>query len=168
LPSILKSVPNFLYAIVGSGDEYSRLNKLVDDLEIKDHVVFIQNINDEDMIGCYQQCDFFILPNRDIGRNIEGFGIVMIEAQACGRAVISGNSGGTPESLINGETGTIVDCTSSDNISQAVIKLLVDETNVEKFRKQAREHALQFDWLKVAHNIEVACRSLNETERYLK
>ena len=51
--------------------------------------------NDADLVNCYQQCDLFVLPNRQVGWDIEGFGMVLLEAQACGKPVIAGASGGT-------------------------------------------------------------------------
>ena len=72
---------------------------------------------DDDKMGAmYQQCDVFILPNRTIGGDIEGFGMVLLEAQACGKYVVAGNSGGTKETMRVGETGYVIDCSSPDAI----------------------------------------------------
>jgi phosphatidylinositol alpha-1,6-mannosyltransferase len=68
------------------------------------------------MAAMYQQCDVFILPNRTIGGDIEGFGMVLLEAQACGKYVVAGNSGGTKETMRVGETGFVIDCSSPDAI----------------------------------------------------
>ena len=64
--------------------------------------------SDDELIELYQQCDLFALPNRQVGWDFEGFGIALIEAQACGKAVIAGASGGAPETLRPHETGEVV------------------------------------------------------------
>ena len=65
---------------------------------------------DDRLVQCYQQCDLFVLPNRQVGRDIEGFGMVLLEAQSCGKPVIAGASGGTAETMQPGETGYVVPC----------------------------------------------------------
>ena len=74
----------------------------------------------------YQQCDLFALPNRTAGMDFEGFGMVLLEAQACGRAVLAGDSGGTAAALRAGETGVLVDCRRADTLAAAVAALLSD------------------------------------------
>ena len=83
------------YAIAGEGWELAYLQDLVRDLNVADLVQFCKVVSDDELIRCYQQCDLFALPNRQVGWDFEGFGIVLLEAQACGRAVIAGRSGGS-------------------------------------------------------------------------
>ncbi|MDP5032261.1 glycosyltransferase family 4 protein [Paraglaciecola sp.] len=154
LPDIIKAVPNILYAIIGGGPQRSELQSLVAQLKLENHVLFMSELSDQQMVECYQQSDLFILPNRDIGRNIEGFGIVMLEAQACGIPVIGGNSGGTPETLIEGITGFIVDCNVPENLAQKVIAMFATPNDLIEMGLNARKHAENYDWLILSKKLE--------------
>jgi phosphatidylinositol alpha-1,6-mannosyltransferase len=105
------------------------------------------------MIQCYQQCNLFILPNRTIENDIEGFGMVLVEAQACGKAVIAGDSGGTKETMNVGVTGCIVDCTDPANIANIVSNLISQPNKLKLMGKQGNEFVnAQFTW--AAHLIK--------------
>ena len=124
MPRLLQQVPNLQYAIVGRGEELENLRNLIDKHKLQDNVFIHTNFDDNDLISAYQQCDVFILPNRTIQNDIEGFGMVLVEAQACGKPVIAGNSGGTSETFKEGETGFIVDCSSPHAIETALPSIL--------------------------------------------
>ncbi|SFD90834.1 phosphatidylinositol alpha-1,6-mannosyltransferase [Marinobacter sp. DSM 26671] len=149
IPHIKAEIPNILYAIVGQGDNYPNLVAEVKKLGLEQHVKFLDEIEDEDLIRCYQQCDVFILPNRSDGNDIEGFGMVLVEAQAAGKPVIAGNSGGTAETMKVGNTGMIVDCTSPEAIAKAV-NSLKEEMEQGAFQPDAcRQHVLEnLTWVK--------------------
>jgi phosphatidylinositol alpha-1,6-mannosyltransferase len=99
------------------------------------------------MIQCYQQSDIFILPNRTIGNDIEGFGMVLVEAQACGRPVIAGESGGTKETMLVNQSGLVIDCTDAQLISTKVAKLLADPESCVQMGKIGRKHVeSELDW----------------------
>src|SRR5262249_56405909 len=85
LPAIRARCPEVLYAVAGEGWERPYLEALVDELGVRGAVQFRGIPEDDDLIRCYQQCDLFALPNRRIGWDFEGFGIVLLEAQACGK-----------------------------------------------------------------------------------
>ena len=147
IPEILKATPNFLYAIVGDGEEFDALVKLSAELEVEQHVQFLRGITDEQMIECYQQCDLFILPNRTIDNDIEGFGMVLVEAQSCGKPVVAGDSGGTKETMLLGESGFIIDATQPSNIASTVVGMLSDEQKLKDMGSKGREHVLKsLDW----------------------
>ena len=146
MADIVKSVPHALYAIIGSGPLQAYLATLTETLGLREHIVFMPDVSDQDMISCYQQADVFVLPNRDIGRNIEGFGIVMIEAQACGIPAIGGLSGGTPETVLHGETGYSVDCTTPEALAKHLTLLAHNEDMRLAMGQRARQHAEAFDW----------------------
>lgn len=153
MPSILAAHPKTLYCIIGDGDQKSRLLQLVNELQLKDNVIFLNEVSDEEMIKCYQQCDIFILPNRTIANDIEGFGMVLVEAQACGKVVIAGDSGGTVETMLPQQTGFIIDCTKADSIATKIKQLLSDprlsRSMGEKGAKFVNE---MFDWK--AHTVK--------------
>ncbi|MEP0355639.1 glycosyltransferase family 4 protein [Paraglaciecola sp.] len=154
LVDIKAKIPDVLYAIIGGGPQKPELEKLVSELSLEDNVMFMSELSDRQMIECYQQSDIFVLPNRDIGRNIEGFGIVMIEAQACGVPVIGGNSGGTPETLIEGKTGYIVDCNTPKPLSNKVQFMLANPNELREMKLNARAHSINYDWGILSQQLE--------------
>lgn len=147
LPEISQNVPDVLYAIVGDGDEFARLDGLVRELGVSDRVRFHRDLADDDLVRCYQQCDLFALPNRQIGDDIEGFGMVLLEAQACGKPVLAGASGGTAETMRPGETGELVDCTTPRLFALKISELLLDGSRHDQMGLAARTWATgRFDW----------------------
>ena len=159
MPEIIKRLPNTLYAIIGNGERKEYLLSLVEELNLQDHVLFHDEISDEQMIQCYQQCDCFILPNRQVGNDIEGFGMVLVEAQACGKLVIAGDSGGTKETLIEGTTGFVVDCTSEKTLSNKLLEILTT-TDSKISQLKCRQHVEDnFNWSKLALKAEHIFRS---------
>jgi len=147
LPKILQNVPDVLYAIVGDGDDFARLDGLARGLGVADRVRFHRDLADNDLVRCYQQCDLFALPNRQVGDDIEGFGMVLLEAQACGKPVLAGASGGTAETMRPGETGALVDCTTPHLLAAKIAELLRDSLRRDQMGLAARQWVTsRFDW----------------------
>lgn len=147
LPRIRETVPHVLYSIVGAGEERGSLEKLVRQLDLENHVEFRGEPADDELIACYQQCDLFALPNREINGDIEGFGMVLLEAQACGRPVLAGASGGTAETMQVPTTGRVVPCETPDKLAEVVAELLANEPLRKAMGKAAREWVVErFDW----------------------
>jgi phosphatidylinositol alpha-1,6-mannosyltransferase len=144
---IREKVPNALYVIVGDGEERFFLEDLVNKEKLRNQVCFMGKVKDATMLQCYQQCDLFVLANREYNRDFEGFGMVLVEAQACGKPVIAGNSGGTAETMIVGETGLLVEATDIQEISDAVVLLLLDDARREQMGSRAVSWVREkFEW----------------------
>ena len=103
-------------------------------------------MDDEALIKCYQQCDIFILPNRTIDNDIEGFGMVLVEAQVCGKPVIAGDSGGTRETMNIGKTGHIIDCSSTENLLNGLSPILRNREIVDGEVDIADYAKNRFNW----------------------
>lgn len=155
LPGVRERVPDVLYAIVGDGERRPVLEQLAKDCGVADHVRFHGALDDEAMIRCYQQCDLFVLSNRRVGTDIEGFGMVLLEAQSCGKPVVAGDSGGTAETMRVGETGLIADCTRPEPLAEAVAGLLCDPGRRAAMGLAARQWTVsQFEWDALARQAE--------------
>jgi phosphatidylinositol alpha-1,6-mannosyltransferase len=147
LQSIRRTIPDVLYAIVGDGEERQPLEQLVDRSGLRGHVQFLGEIDDDGLVNCYQQCDLFVLPNRQVGQDIEGFGMVLVEAQACGKPVVAGASGGTAETMRIPQTGRIVNCEGPDQLAALICELLSSPDLLADMGAAARPWAVeQFDW----------------------
>ncbi|MBU0502985.1 MAG: glycosyltransferase family 4 protein [Candidatus Omnitrophota bacterium] len=139
MPNVIKAIPEAMYHIVGDGPAEQSLRQIVADLGLKDKVVFEGNIADEELPGYYYSCDIFVLVSREIPERgeVEGFGIVFLEAAACSKAVIAGKSGGISDAVLDGVTGILVDPLDVEAISSGIIKLLSDD----EFRKRLGENS---------------------------
>lgn len=149
------SHPEILYAVVGDGPERPELERLAAGLGLGDHVRFHGALDEADLVGAYQQCDLFVLPNRRVGRDLEGFGMVLLEAQACGKPVVAGLSGGTAETMQAPTTGLVVDCESSETLAEALAGLLADADRRAAMGAAARRWAVErFDWPALSRSAE--------------
>jgi phosphatidylinositol alpha-1,6-mannosyltransferase len=155
LSAIRRTVPNVLYAIVGEGEERQPLQELAARLDLTGHVKFHGEPDDDDLVRCYQQCDLFVLANREVNGDIEGFGMVLLEAQACGRPVIAGASGGTVETMRPGETGYVVPCEGPEKLAALAAELLPDRERLTRMGEAGRRWVVeQFDWESLTRQAE--------------
>ncbi|RDV29189.1 glycosyltransferase family 4 protein [Alteromonas aestuariivivens] len=148
MPALLKRKPDLFYAIVGRGEQHQNLLGKIQQLGLESKVVVYTNLDDLQLVKCYQQCDLFVLPNRTIGGDIEGFGMVLVEAQACGKPVVAGNSGGTAEALADSETGSIIDAATVASIEKGIGEVL-ESLPVMDASRQRQLHdktAIKFGW----------------------
>ena len=146
MPALLNEFPDLFYAVVGRGECYDELISLVDQHKLHDNVCVYPDMDDEALIKCYQQCDIFILPNRTIDNDIEGFGMVLVEAQVCGKPVIAGDSGGTRETMNIGKTGHIIDCSSTENLLNGLSPILRNREIVDGEVDIADYAKNRFNW----------------------
>jgi phosphatidyl-myo-inositol dimannoside synthase len=151
LPEIRRKCPDVLYAMAGDGPERDVLERLVDEMGVGAAVTFLGAPDEQRLLSCYQQCDLFVLPNRQVGWDFEGFGIVLLEAQACGKAVVTGRSGGTVETVVPGETGLIVPCEESVDLAAACVALLESPERRAELGARGRDWVVRtFDWKALA------------------
>jgi phosphatidylinositol alpha-1,6-mannosyltransferase len=146
LPALLARQPRLLWAVIGDGSRHVGLRSEVAAKGLDAHVRFHGEIDDRALVRAYQQCDLFVLPNREAAGDFEGFGMVLLEAQACGRAVVAGASGGTGEAMRDGETGLRVDADDPAQIAAAIRSLLDDPERLRAMGQAARRFAERFDW----------------------
>ncbi len=155
IAEITRAIPDFLYAVVGAGEERPRLERIAQEHGVADRVQFCGEVTDARLVQYFQQCDLFALPNRTVNGDFEGFGMVLVEAQSCGKPALSGDSGGAPETLIDGETGVVVDCREAGNIAAAVTEMLNDPERLSAVGAAARRRAVEvFDWARLANDAE--------------
>jgi phosphatidylinositol alpha-1,6-mannosyltransferase len=126
LPAIRAKVPNVHLVLVGVGPHQDYLERLALKLNVSDCVTFIGRINYVELPRYICLGDIFAMPSRSrfFGLEVEGLGIVYLEASACGLPVVGGKSGGAPDAVLIGETGLVVDGTKPAEIAEACIELL--------------------------------------------
>jgi glycosyltransferase involved in cell wall biosynthesis len=119
LPKIRHQIPNIHYIVVGKGSDRPRIEKLIEQLNLQDCVTLTGFILDEELCDYYNLCDVFAMPSKG-----EGFGIVYLEALACGKPTLGGNQDGALDALCHGELGALVNPDDVDAIAQTLIQIL--------------------------------------------
>ena len=166
LARLVPQMPQLRYVIAGDGEEREHLERLVSELRLHGHVFFVGTVADADLPSYYAACDAFLMPNRDDNGDIEGFGIVFLEAAASGRPAIGGNSGGVPEAIEDQVTGVLVDGASVDSVSHAIRRLAADPAGRERMGAAARRRAQNdFSWQRAASLVSDVQRSLVPVDR---
>lgn len=147
LPEILRRVPQAHYLICGTGEEEARLRKMASEMDLTPHVTFGGPVPEADLVKVYNLADVFVMPNRRLDNGVnEGFGIVFLEAGACGIPVVGGRDGGVPDAIRDGETGFLVDGGCTGEIAEAVCRLLTDKGLAESMGKRGREQAVSMNY----------------------
>jgi glycosyltransferase involved in cell wall biosynthesis len=113
--------PLALFRIVGEGTDKPRLQKLAASLGLGESVLFEENLTDEELASRYRNCSVFVLPSGQ-----EGFGIVFLEAMRFAKPCVGGNAGGTPDVILDGETGFLVPYGDVDALESTLDSLLAD------------------------------------------
>ena len=126
--------------MVGEGPYRKELTKIVQRLNLSNSVTFIGRIQYADLPRYICAGDLFAMPSRSrlAGLEVEGLGIVYLEASACALPVIAGRSGGAPDAVDEGVTGFSVDGTSTADVSSAVIELLDDPVRAKAMGEAGR------------------------------
>ncbi|MDF3340894.1 GDP-mannose-dependent alpha-(1-6)-phosphatidylinositol monomannoside mannosyltransferase [Mycolicibacterium septicum] len=127
-PAIRRRVPDAALVIVGGGPYLQRLQQLTQTHDVAADVTFTGAVPAAELPAHHAMADVFAMPcrTRGAGLDVEGLGIVYLEASACGVPVIAGTSGGAPETVLDGQTGTVVDGTDVAAVATAVGDVLAD------------------------------------------
>ena len=151
LARLRSELPPLRYVIVGDGEEREYLNALAEQCRVGDRVRFVGQVADSDLPRFYAASDIFLMPNRVEQGDIEGFGIVFLEAASSCRPVIGGNSGGVAEAVVNGRTGLLVSGTDEFELAAAITTLAANPQMRRSMGEAGRARAVQlFSWDRAA------------------
>ena len=151
IPELVEQGIDVHYAIIGIGEDELYLQKLMKENHIEDRIHFLGHVSMDDLPRWYNASDIFVMPNREINGDTEGFGMVFMEAAACGKPVISGKAGGTGAAVIDNKTGLRVNGSDVDAVRDALIRLLSDHEYASTLGAQGFIRATEeFSWEKVA------------------
>jgi len=150
-------VPDVVYLIVGDGPHRGELERLAGLLGVRDRVVFAGRVPDAELPAFYILGDVFVMVSRERREesDVEGFGLVYLEAGACGKAVVGGRSGGIPEAIADGVTGLLVDPSDPDDVARALAGILNEDGLAARLGAAGRARVeREFTWAHAAHRIE--------------
>lgn len=148
LAHLTSDFPNIKYLIVGTGPDEPRLRQMTKDYALNDRVFFAGAVSDDELPAYYAAASLFVMPARQLDNgDVEGFGIVYLEANTYGLAVIGGRSGGVPEAIVNNQTGWLVDPNTSEELIQVLRQKLGNADLRTQVGAAGRERALaSFAW----------------------
>jgi phosphatidylinositol alpha-1,6-mannosyltransferase len=140
LPALRRRVPNTVLVVAGSGPEEKALRRAA--AKTDGRVIFAGRVPEAEAPALYAAADVFALPVTDrwFGLEIEGLGVVLLEAAACGVPGVTGRSGGTPEAVLDGETGFVIDATDAGALTDRVAWLLEHPEDARRMGLAARSH----------------------------
>jgi len=128
LPRVREKVPDAVLLLVSGGPDRKRLRRLASATGVAEHVVFTGSVPLDELPAHYAAGDVYAMPcrTRRGGLDVEGLGIVYLEASACGLPVVAGDSGGAPDAVLEGETGFVVGGRDLEALVDRLVKLLTD------------------------------------------
>ena len=169
IAKVREAIPTIKYYIIGdtavSPGFFAHLQELVKRYNLQDTVRFLGEVPDQELIAWYHRCDLFLLTPVNVGDAFEGFGLVYLEANACGKPVIGTFNCGAEEAIIDGYNGFLVPQRDPDATGEAVKRILCDSSLAEKLGQNAREHAQRMSWDNTVDNLLKIYQELLEETR---
>ena len=154
LPTIIQTCPDVAYVIAGTGPDRARLERLATRLGIRERVRFVGDIDHNRLPLYYSAADLFVMPARQDPLDVEGFGLVFLEANACGTPVIGACTGGIPDAIQDGETGLLIPPDAPDALAEATLHVLTDPELAETLGRQGRHRAVhEASWDHIADHL---------------
>ncbi|MDW5614410.1 MULTISPECIES: glycosyltransferase family 4 protein [Mycolicibacterium] len=156
LPAIRQRVPGAALVIVGGGPYRTALHRLAHTFGVAEDVVFTDGVPGEELPAHHAMADVFAMPcrTRGSGLDVEGLGIVYLEASSTGVPVVAGRSGGAPETVVDGQTGVVVDGWDVGAIAAAVGDLLADPARAAEMGAAGRQAVLDnWRWSRQAEKL---------------
>jgi phosphatidylinositol alpha-1,6-mannosyltransferase len=148
LRNLKQIYPNIIYICIGYGDEEKNIKKLVEELDLKEHVMFFKDITDELKNSLLAKSNVFVMPSIIYKKSVEGFGIAYVEAAQYGVPSIGGKNGGASDAIDHEKTGLICDGNNLDEIYTS-INLILENDKYLEYGKAAKENAVKFRWINI-------------------
>jgi phosphatidylinositol alpha-1,6-mannosyltransferase len=146
---LLETMPHTMLSIVGDGPQRKNLDNLAKKLGIQHKTKFTGKLTEQDLHRKYQECDVFVMPSKNLGDDVEGFGMVFLEASFFKKPSIGTRSGGIPEAIIHQETGILVPEGDVTALKDALETLLANSELTETLGRNAHKRVInEFSWKK--------------------
>ncbi|HYC32037.1 MAG TPA: glycosyltransferase family 4 protein, partial [Gemmatimonadales bacterium] len=164
LGALAGEFPDVRYAVVGTGEEREALEAEARELGVADRVRFLTEVPDGDLPALYNTAEVYLGVSRLMEQRVEGFGISLAEASACGVPVVAGRSGGIPEAVRDGKTGLLVDAERSEAVATALRRLLADPALGRRLGEAGRQAVEEYyNWDRVASDLARIGREAGES-----
>ncbi len=155
MPRILAQRQDVCYLIAGEGPQRDLIETRIASLHLGDHVALLGRVDDDTLRAAYHIADLFIMPNIPVQNDIEGFGLVALEAAAAGRYVVASRLDGIPEAIVEGQNGALLDPLDSEAFANTILELLADDDKRQALGNKARESVRsRYSWDIVARRYQ--------------
>lgn len=162
-PQVQREVPNAVLVIAGDGPQALDLIHLSQELKIDRQVRWLGPVSQATLAALYDACTVFALPARNAsGGDVEGFGMVFLEANSYGKPVLAGNTGGQPEAVLHQQTGLVVDSTEPLAVADGLVELLTNPALAARLGQNGKARvAADFQWAQRAAKLATVLAHLN-------
>lgn len=160
LPSLRGKIPDATYVVVGNGPDLPRLREMAASLGVAGHVRFLGEASGDEVVDALHACDALAMLSRLEPPDVEGFGLVFLEAGACGRPVVGARTGGIPEVIVDGQTGLLVPPGDPAATADALARIMSDPTLARRLGEAGRHRARnELTWDRTARAVFEAMRA---------
>jgi len=154
LSHVKETLPDVRLLIAGDGPERTTLEELVQNLDLTEYVHFLGEVSQDRLRKYYTLADVFLMAGHEEPDDIEGFGLVYIEANACGTPTIGARVGGVPDAVRHEETGLLVPPQDPPATANALIRLLTNPDLAERLGEQGRQRVMnEANWDDIADRV---------------
>ncbi|MBE8539369.1 glycosyltransferase [Geoglobus acetivorans] len=151
IPKLLEARDDFVYLIVGDGPYREKIKRIVEEKDLRKYVVLLGKIDDRTLELLYKISDIFIMPNIPVDGDIEGFGIVVLEATVRGVPVVASNLEGIKDAVIDGKTGILVTPLNAEMFVENILRIMETTGKNRKIEKKIRQIVLEkYSWNKIS------------------
>jgi glycosyltransferase involved in cell wall biosynthesis len=145
-----------------SKEYFEIIHRYVKDNGLQEHVNYTGYLNDQDLREKYSECEIFVFPSHE-----ESQGIVLLEAMACGKAIVASNIGGIPYVIKNEKTGLLFECGNIEELADKIITLLTNKELNEYIKINCVKDAIKYKWPKIAEQtIKVYKELYEDNQKY--
>lgn len=155
LPDLFRDFPDLIYGIIGTGPEHNILQQLINALNLSHRVYLLGELDNNKTAWWYRHCTLFVMTPKEIKGDVEGFGIVYLEANSFGKAVVATRSGGVPDAVVDGRTGVLVSPGDSHSIAGAIRVLLHNDQLRTQMGEYGRDRVERdYNWRTSAEKLQ--------------
>lgn len=151
LPGLVKKYPDLLYLVIGEGPERANIEAVIAETGLEKNVRLAGRLEGEAYAAAYNGADVFVMPNIPVTGDVEGFGLVLLEASLCTRPVVAADLEGIKDAVADGKNGILVPPKNVQAFQEAVGRFLKDKQYATRFGRQSRAHSLNnYQWPAIA------------------
>jgi phosphatidylinositol alpha-1,6-mannosyltransferase len=151
LPGLVKQYPDLIYLVVGEGGERHNIETAIKRSGVAQNVRLLGRIKDSLYEAAYNGADVFVMPNINVPGDIEGFGLVLLEASTCALPVVAADTEGIRDAVVDGKNGVLVPSGDAAAFQHEIGRFLADPAGAKQFGAESRDFTLAtYQWDKIA------------------